>query len=172
MMTPKEQTERQAVLTEAHGDFQRGLHSHALFKMNDRMVSEDLVQDTFTKTWSYLARGGKIDLMKAFLYHVLNNLIVDEYRKHKPTSLDVLVEKGLEPGVDPTEQLLDRLDGTAALLLIQRLPLAYQNVMRMRYIQNLSLGEMVAVTGQTKNALSVQAHRGLEKLKALYYNTD
>lgn len=43
-------------------------------------------------------KGGKIDAMKAFLYHILNNLIVDEYRKRKTVSLDLLLEKGFDPG--------------------------------------------------------------------------
>ncbi len=168
MMTPHERTDRQAVLTEAHRAHHKGLNAHAFYKMNDHAMSDDLVQDTFTKTWSYLARGGKIDLMKAFLYHILNNLIVDEYRKHKASSLEILIEKGLEPGSDPTEQLLDLLDGKTALLLIQRLPKTYQKVMRMRYVNDLTLDEMALATGQSKNALAVQAHRGLAKLKLLY----
>ena len=120
------------------------------------------------KTWMYLVKGGKIDLMKAFLYRVLNNLIVDEYRKHKTISLDVLLEKGFEPSVASSKRLFDILDGKAALLLIQRLPPTYQKVMRMRYVQDLSLKEMALVTGQSKNAIAVQLHRGLEKLKLLY----
>ena len=107
-------------------------------------------------------------IMKAFLYHVLNNLIVDEYRKRKAISLDVLFEKGFEPSNDDSGRVLNILDGKAALLLIQRLPVKYQKVMRMRYVQDLSLEEMSLITGQTKNTLAVQAHRGLEKLKLLY----
>jgi len=40
--------------------------------------------------------------------------------------------------------------------------------MQMKYVQNLSLTEMSLLTGQTKNTIAVQAHRGLEKLKDLY----
>jgi DNA-directed RNA polymerase specialized sigma24 family protein len=116
----------------------------------------------------YLIKGGKIDVMKAFLYHVLNNLIIDEYRKRKTTSLDVLMDKGFEPIVKGAPSLLSILDGKAALLLIQRLPLAYQKIMRMKYVQDLSLEEMSLITGQSKNALAVQAHRGLAKLRQLY----
>jgi RNA polymerase sigma-70 factor, ECF subfamily len=168
MMTPKQETQQQAVVTAAHHDYERGLTGHAFFKVHDRAMSEDLVQDTFMKTWGYLVRGGKIDVMKAFLYHILNHLIVDEYRKHKTTSLDVLLEKGFEPGADHSGRLLNVLDGKAALLLIQRLPLAYQKVMRMRYVQDLSLTEMSLITGQSKNTIAVQVHRGLKKLKLLY----
>lgn len=167
-MTPEQETQRQVVLTVAQHDYEKGLNMHAFFKVHDRALSEDLVQDTFMKTWSYLVRGGKVDVMKAFLYHILNNLIVDEYRKHKTISLDVLLEKGFEPGAGDSRRLFNILDGKAALLLIQRLPLAYQKVMRMRYVQDLSLKEMSLITGQSKNSVAVQIHRGLEKLKLLY----
>ena len=40
--------------------------------------------------------------------------------------------------------------------------------MRMRYVQDLSLKEMALITGKSQNALAVQAHRGLMKLKLLY----
>ncbi len=106
--------------------------------------------------------------MKSFLYHILNNLIVDEYRKHKTNSLDVLMHEGSEPSDSRSSHTIDFLDGKSALLYIQRLPKKYQKVMRMKYIQDLSLKEMSLVTGQSKNALAVQAHRGLTKLKLLY----
>lgn len=170
MMTEEQETEGRATLTAAHHDFQKGMNAHAFFKVHDRALGGDLVQDTFIKTWSYLVKGGKIEVMRAFLYHVLNHLIVDEYRKHKTTSLDLLLEKGFEPtAAGHSGHLFDMLDGKAALLLIQRLPLKYQKVMRMRYVQDLSLKEMSLITGESRNAMAVQAHRGLEKLKLLYY---
>lgn len=156
------------MLTGAHREFAKGLSSHAFYKLNNRAVSDDLVQDTFMKTWKYLAKDGKIDVMKAFLYHILNNLIVDEYRKRKLLSLDVLLTKGYEPSADYSERLIDALDGKSALVLIQRLPATYQKVMRMRYMQDLSLGEMSLLTGKSKNTMAVQLHRGLAKLKLLY----
>ncbi len=168
MMTPIQETERRGVLAVGHRDYNRELNAYALFKVRSRAISEELVQDTFMKTWSYLVKGGKIDIMKAFLYHILNNLIVDQYRKHTTASLDVLIEKGFEPSTGDSKRLFNVLDGKAALLLIQRLPEKYQKVIRMRYMQNLSLKEMSLLTGQSQNTIAVQAHRGLRKLKLLY----
>ncbi|MHB0978350.1 MAG: RNA polymerase sigma factor [Minisyncoccota bacterium] len=167
-MTPEQETKQQKVLASAHHEHQKGLNSHAFFKVHDHILGEDLVQETFMKTWRYIVRGGKIDVMKAFLYHILNNLIIDEYRKHKTTSLDVLIEKGFEPVSNDSEHIFNMLDGKAALLMIQRLPVIYQKVMRMRYIQDLSLQEISLITGQTKNTIAVQVHRGLAKLRLLY----
>jgi len=166
-MTTQDQKQRE-LLSRAHHDFNKGLQTHAYFKLSNYRMSEDLVQDTFMKTWVYLMKGGEIDTMKAFLYHILNNLIIDEYRKSKTDSLDALLEKGFEPKTESTEQLINMLDGEDALVLISHLPVMYQKVMRMRYVQDLSLKEMSLITGQSRNTMAVQAHRGLEKLKILY----
>lgn len=167
-MNTEQEKEQQSILTTAYRDFGGRLNSHAFYKTSDRAIGEDLVQDTFVKTWAYLVKGGKIEMMKAFLYHVLNNLIVDQYRKRKVTSLDLLVEKGLEPSSDQSQSLFDVLDGKAAILLIKRLPEKFQKIMRMRYVQELSLKEMALITGQSRNTVAVQAHRGLQQLKLLY----
>jgi len=167
-MTVKQETQLRAILTAAHLNHEKKLNVHAFFKLSDHNLSEDLVQNTFIKTWKYLVKGGKIDIMKSFLYHILNDLIIDEYRKHKTTSLDNLREKGFEPSINGSERLFNFLDGKASVLLIRRLPKTYQKVMHMRYVQELSIKEMSLLTGQSKNAITVKTHRGLKKLKELY----
>lgn len=167
-MTPKQEIERKAELTTAHHDHGKGLLARAFFKMGNYAMSEDLVQETFIKVWKYLVRGGKIEAIRAFLYHILNCLIVDEYRKHKTASLDVLIEDGFEPSVDHRVSLFNFLDGKKAIFLIGELSEKYQKVMRMRYVRGLSLTEMSLITGQTKNTMAVQTYRGLAKLKLLY----
>lgn len=156
------------ILTEAHSNFEKGLNSYAYFKIHNHNTSKDLVQDTFIKTWSYLVKGGKIDIMKAFLYHVLNNLIVDEYRKRKNLSLDDLMEKGFEPSTGDIESDADILDRKTVLFMIERLPEKYKKVMRMRYLQDLTLKEISLIMGSSKNSIAVQIHRGLAMLKLLY----
>lgn len=168
MITKEEKTKLQGELTVAHHDYQKGLNARAFFKLHNIMTSEDLVQSTFMKTWLYLLKGGKVIVMKAFLYNILNNLIVDEYRKKKTTSLDTLLEKGFDQGVDESAHISDTLDGRAAFHLIHRLPKKYREIMRMKYIKILSIKEISTMTGQSKNAVAVQAHRGLKKLKVLY----
>jgi RNA polymerase sigma-70 factor (ECF subfamily) len=167
-MTPKQEIKQQAMLTVAHEDYGKKLNSYAFFRVSNKATSEDLVQDTFRKTWAYLVKGGKIDVMKSFLYHVLKDLIIDEYRKRKSSSLDALMDKGFEPGEDNSQHLMNVLDGKRAILLISRLPEKYQKIMRMRYVQDLSLQEISLITGKLKKTIAVQVHRGLEKLKKIY----
>lgn len=154
----------------AHDNNQHNLLRRALYKTNDGEVSQDLVQTTFLKTLVYLQKGGKIDLMRSFLNHVLNDLIVDEYRsrKNKMVSLDILLENGFEPGSDEFERYINIFDGKGVVLLIPQLPKKYEVVIRLRYLRGLSLKEIAQITGQSENTVAVQSHRGLIKLRNLY----
>jgi|ERR1035437_185444 RNA polymerase sigma-70 factor (ECF subfamily) len=167
-MTQNQIIQMQSTLTMAHHNYEKMLCSYSFFKTHDPMVSEDLVQETFLKTWSYLIKGGKIHNLKAFLYHVLNNLIVDQYRKRQTSSLDVLIEKGFEPSEDNTERQSDIFDGKKAFKLLKRLPKKYKKIIEMRYARDLSLEEISKITKQSKNTIAVQTHRGLEKLKPIF----
>ena len=168
-LSEEEENDRRGELSHAHEDYNKALNAYAFFKVSDHALGQDLVQDTFMKAWNYLVKNGKIDGMKSFLYHILNNLIVDEYRKkkHKPASLEILMEKGFCPHNGEAGRLINILDGEKAILFIKRLPVPYQKVMKMRFIQELSLKEISLLTGQTENAISVRVHRGVQKLKLL-----
>ena len=170
-MTAQKMIKSQTDLTLAYHNHKKELIFYAFSKTQDHDMSEDLIQQTFLKTWIYLVKQGKIDLMKAFLYHVLKNLIVDQYRRPKIISLDALLEKGFEAKAGDSKRLVNIIDGKAAMRLIKRLPKKYQRIMEMRYAQDLSLKEMSLITGQSRNAMSVQSHRGLAKLKLLYSQT-
>lgn len=152
----------------AHRNYESALLRRALFKTSNPETSQDLVQTTFLKTLVYLQKGGKIDLMRSFLNHILNALIIDEYRKHKVVSLDSLMEKGFDAGSDEYEKVVNYLDGKEVVLLIPQLPKKYETIIQLRYVKGLSLKEIALITRQSENTVAVQVHRGLAKLKVLY----
>ncbi len=166
-MTEAQIAKQQTIFENAHEAYVKSLYSYAYFKVHDKTTSEDLVQDAFLKAWSYLIKGGKIETMKAFLYHILNNLIVDQYRKRKAVSLDALLENGFEPSDTDSSKLYNDIDGKSVLNLITKLPQKYQHVMSLRYIHGLTLTEISNQTGQSENTIAVQIHRGIEKLRQL-----
>lgn len=117
----------------------KGLSARAIFKVTNIEKSEDLVQDTFLKTWKYIVKGGKIVIMKAFLYHILNDLIIDEYRKKKSISLESIMKKGFEPSFDDSSKSESNFDTKVAVALIDRLPQKYQKIISMRFVEDMSL---------------------------------
>lgn len=161
---------------DAFDEYSDGLFRHACFRVKSRERAEDLAQDSFIKAWDYVRDGGEVTHWKAFLYRILNNLIIDEYRRKKETSLDALVEAA--PG--HSENLL-KTDGRAAVeneiddtLLLEKvraqievLPESYRVAVTLRYIDGFSPKEIAQVLNVSENVASVRVHRGVAELKKL-----
>ena len=167
-MILKQKVNLQDTVTIAYHDYAKSLNQHAFFKVSNRETAEDLVQQTFMKTYFYMVKGGEIEKMRSFLYHVLNNLIVDEYRKKKTVSLNSLIEKGFDPCLVTTVHSSDILDGKTAILLIESLPVTYRSVMYLKYVDDLTLEEISRKLGLSKTTVTVQIHRGIKKIRILY----
>ncbi|MDP3954553.1 MAG: hypothetical protein Q8Q06_04015 [bacterium] len=58
-MTTLEQEKLKAILALAHQNHEKELKLYSFFKVHDSALSEDLVQETFLKTWKYLVKGGE-----------------------------------------------------------------------------------------------------------------
>jgi RNA polymerase sigma-70 factor (ECF subfamily) len=163
----------QTALEEAWRAYGKDLCRYSFQKVGDAKQSEDIVQDTFMRTWAYMQKNGKIDCMKSFLYRTLRNRIVDEYRKRKSISLDRMLEAGFEPsGEDWRERHFDAMDGKAIFLLTERLPEKYRKVLLLKYREDMSLEEISRITGNTKNSVSVHLSRGMRRLRILATNSD
>ena len=160
---------------EAHAD---ALYRHAYFRISDKERAYDLAQDTFLKAWDYVAGGGTIKQYKSFLYRVLHNLIIDEYRKKKSSSLDELLENEKiagaveaqlsEGSVREAEEALDEVGLVEKIRShIPELPDDYRVVLTLRFIDDLSIGEIAETVGVSENVISVRIHRGVAKLRVL-----
>lgn len=156
---------------EEYGD---ALFRHAYLRISDRERAIDLVHDTFTKVWSYVRSGHKIDSYRPFLYKVLNNLIVDEYRKRREVSLDALLaQEGVDEGSfeelshDTTDTIVEVLDGQRAFELLDDLSDEYREVIILRYVDGLGPKEISELIEETENVVSVRIHRALRTLKKL-----
>ena len=156
----------------AFEEYSNALFRHAAMRISDRERSIDVVHDTFTKVWTYVRNGHDIENYRPFLYKVLNNLIIDEYRKQKEASLDALLERdGVDEGSFPelsessVEALAATIDGKQAFDLIGKLPDVYREVLIMRFVDGLGPREMSTLIEESENVISVRIHRGLKMLR-------
>ena len=150
---------------DTHND---AIFRYCYFQTSNRELALDLTQDTITKAWEYLAEGKTVEHMKAFLYRIAGNLVIDYRRKKKSDSLDAMMESGFDISHDEREHIEHRFDSKKALELLQNVDEKYRDVIIMRYVDELSIKEIADVTGETENNVSVRLHRGAEKLKGLY----
>lgn len=144
------------------------LFRHCLIRIRDREVAKDIVQETFSRTWLYMSQGKKVEYIRAFLYRIANNLIVDTVRKKKSTSLDVLMEEdGFEVADDSIRPPLDTPAIKEALSLLSSLDEIYRTAITMRYMDEMSPREIATALRVSENVVSVRIHRGIERLSKL-----
>lgn len=156
---------------EEYGD---ALFRHAFIRISDREKAVDLVHDTYAKVWSYVRTGHEVDSFRPFLYKVLNNLIIDEYRKRRESSLEALLEsEGINESSfdslieDNVESLTSTMDGDRAFDLLEQLPDEYREVVTLRFVDGLGPKEISELIEESENVVSVRLHRALKHLKSL-----
>ncbi len=164
-MTSSKKPEIEGKFLEAYDTFSPAIFRHCLFKVSDRELAKDLTQEVFTRVWKYISAGNEVGNMKAFLYRVANNLVVDEYRKKKGISLDKLMEDGFDVSTGEEKRVYDIFDGKEALRLLDRIDVKYREVIIMRYMEGLLPKEIALILNETENSVSVRINRGLKKAR-------
>lgn len=156
----------------AFDEYADALFRHAFYRLSDRERAIELVHDTFTKAWGYVRGGHEIETYKPFLYKVLNNLIIDEYRKRKDVSLDeLLATEGIDEGKfeelhgGSIEELTFALDAARASELLTSMPPVYREVLVLRFVDGLGPKEISDLIEETENVVSVRLHRGIKLLR-------
>lgn len=156
---------------ERHSD---ELFRHCSMRIADRERALELTQDVFLRAWEYAQKeDSQIREWRPFLYRILRNLIIDEYRKGKIHSLEAMVEDSESGDIETLmpadegntlEAAMERFDAKRAVAQLKKLPDLYREALTMRYIDGLSPKEIAGMLGESENVVSVRIHRGLKKL--------
>ncbi len=162
----------------AYDDYADALFRHCMFRLSHRERALELVQDTFMKAWDTAQSGEKIKNWRALLYKYLNNLIIDEYRKKKQSSLDNLLEQDgisedtfTELNSGSLKSEIDRvsaeLDAIALHNAINKLKDNYRRVIILRFIDGLKVKEVAQILQESQNSVSVRINRATKKLEQI-----
>lgn len=132
-------------------------------KVSDRNEALDLTQETFVKLWSYI-KDGDVTLrnMRAFLYRIARNAIIDYYRKKKSVSLDQMVEEGydLADTTQPDNESIPEM-----LRLIPDLPPEHHEILLLRYHHDMSIPEIAKILKISNAFASVKLYRAHSAMK-------
>lgn len=162
-----EEKERQFI--ENYNQHFNGIYRYCCFSVLNPDLAEDIVQETFIKTWKYIADGKDIKDIKPFLYKVARNLIIDHSRKKSASPLDEIKENALSFRLNNSSEkkILDAVSFKELQEILQELDERHREVVIMRYVEELKPKEIASLLEESANAVSVRIHNGLEKLRKL-----
>lgn len=154
---------KEKAFLEAFDKYADDIFRHCYFRVYNKETAEDLMQETFTKTWQYIAQGKEIKNIRAFLYKVAINLIIDNSRKKKEI-------KELDANIRPyyiEDKLFNKFQVGEIIKILDELTESQRQVITMRYINELMPAEIAKILGESANAVSVRISQGMSKLREI-----
>jgi RNA polymerase sigma-70 factor (ECF subfamily) len=155
---------------EAFGDlYERYLdeiYRYLYFRVADEVEVEDMTEMVFLKAWEVLPRTDEpIRNIRAWLYRVAHNLLVDRHRTHKASlSLDVAANRpDAEP---PPEAAVEQREAAERMArMVSQLKPREQQVLLCRFVSGLSHSETAEVLNLRENHVRVLQFRALKALR-------
>lgn len=154
------------------------IHSHLRCSEADM---QDVVQNVFLALFSALRTYDHRFPLSRFVWVVGERVCIDEYRKRVASKRDgepVPVNHHdhgddaatvLQSNLDPQEDQVARAELVRLLrLAFRRLGDRCRELLRLRYIEELSFKEIVPLLGSQEKTLAVQTGRCLDELKTVY----
>lgn len=162
------------LFTEQYEKYSDAIFRYAYFQTSSRDKAFDFTQEAYLKTWEYLLEGHRVENLRAFIYKVTRNLIIDERRKKKAESLDQMQEAGFDisTGTDEHEARENAFDAGRVLEVINGLELKHREIIMLRLVEGFGVQEIAVITGDSPNNVSVKVHRASERLRKLLEETE
>lgn len=140
--------------------YQNRLFSYIYFIVRNTELTEDIFQEAFVKAIITIKQGRYKETGKfpAWLTRIAHNLIIDHFRQEKNESVisnddsevDLLNNMNLSEGTIE-KQIIESQIKEDVRELIKLLPENQQEVVHMRFYQNLSFKEIAEITGSSIN---------------------
>jgi len=150
-----------------------GLLAYVRMRVPSPEDAEDLVVEVFVAAiqnakFAALAEKAK----QLWLWRVTRNKVIDAYRRAKTrqsVTLDHVADGLFEDEMfSPEYSALRQEDYMDLYAHLQRLPLLQQQILRMRFGQDLSCSEIAARLGKQENVVRVTLSRTLNLLRKIY----
>ena len=143
------------------------IYKYCYFKVKNAHLAEDLTQETFLKFFSqnsYINRGKPL----AYLYTIARNLCTDAYKKADTVSLDETSGDIFAMNDD-----FDDLETNIAVKqAVSILPQDLQEIILLRFTNDLSVLEISNITGLSRFAVHRKIKNALGKLKLILREED
>ena len=152
-------------------------HYHAMIyrfiavKVGRREEAEDLTHQVFLSAWlnirNYEHRGHPFS---SWLYQIARNQVVDHYRaKRNELNIDAVDPEIFAEPAAAEFTLPTKLDMEQVRRAIDQLKPDYQDIIIMRFIEDISLKETANILKKTEGAVKLMQHRAVRELKRILH---
>ena len=149
------------------------LYRFIYFKVGSREEAEDICSAVFLKTWNYILQDSLRDhkTLKALLYKITRNSIIDHYRKNKDRgNISLDGDNGIEV-IDEKQNAARNMELKTDLFVLEtklpELKEEYREVIILRFVNELSIKEIADILDKPKGNIRVLIFRALKALKEL-----
>lgn len=133
------------------------------FKLPRNEDADELTSEVFLRGWEYMT-SGEVRNVNAFFFRIARNLTADFYRKYKVTEeLDAASTK--DDGVSVTEAIATKIESDDLIESLKGLKDEYREVLVMRYLSEMEVGEIASALEKTPNSIRVLLHRAKKSLQ-------
>ena len=153
------------------------IYRFIFLKVRTKEDAEDITNEVFLKTWQHITKNKEdteenIRSFSGLIYKIARNSIVDHYRKRSRENENKLgLLENLSEKRDILKQVEINQDIARTFQLLRKLKQEYQEVVLLRYTEELSIKEISVIIGKKPTAIRVTLHRALKKLKQLAEKT-
>lgn len=141
------------------------LYRYIYFKVS-KDEAEDLLEQVFMRVWENIHQYKKRkNSFKAWVFRIAHNLIVDYYRMKKDTVELTPAIPSYERAHNPIKTTQDSLDKDVLNKAIQRLKPSYQQILILKFINDLTNHEISQILKKSEVSLRVLQFRALKALK-------
>jgi len=147
------------------------IYQYFYFHTNDPVFAEDLTSQLFLSALQALPRYQHRGHFAAWLFAIARNLSKEYFRKnHREVPLDTA--SGLPASPDPSEEIA-RMDEIAQLRrLVRSLPEEEQELIRLRYVAELTFADMAIVLKKREDAVKKSLYRLQARLQSVLQNAN
>ena len=157
-------------LASIYDAFSTALYRYAYRLLGEQEVAEDIVAETFYRFLRSIgAGGGPENHLKAYLYRVAHNLIVDRFRRNAPLELSLEHHtKDMHSRIEnPEKQVESYHEQIEMRRNLWKLTSDQRQVIFLKYFEGMSNQEVAEVLGKPVGAVKSLQHRGLNALRRL-----
>jgi RNA polymerase sigma-70 factor (ECF subfamily) len=152
-------------LAEIYDRYSPVLYSYAMRLLNDPALAEDCVAETFARFLKSLQNGkGPRDYLRAYLYRITHNWIVDLYRNNEQTTE---LHETLQDEEVTEEEVTNRVRKEQIREAIHNLTPDQQKVITLKYLEDWSNQDIAKLLQKPVGAVKAIQHRALVNLQKL-----